>query len=81
MGRVTTDKRGRVTIPKNVRERFGEEYRLVELRDGIKLVPIPDDPVATLRDAASDEFKQASQEELRDAARETAREEAEEHVR
>lgn len=59
---VATDERGRITIPKAVRER----YRLVELRDGIKLLPRPDDPVAALRGAASEEFKEASMDELRD---------------
>jgi bifunctional DNA-binding transcriptional regulator/antitoxin component of YhaV-PrlF toxin-antitoxin module len=42
---VATDERGRITIPKEVRERFGEHYRLVELRDGIKLPPRPENPV------------------------------------
>lgn len=81
MMEVTTDDRGRVTIPKEVRERFGERYRLVELRDGIKLLPIPEDPVASLRDAGSEEFKEASMDELREAARERASDQAEEHVR
>lgn len=71
---VATDERGRITIPKEVRERFGERYRLVELQDGIKLLPRPDDPVAALRRAASEEFKQASMDELRDAGFDEARE-------
>jgi len=53
---ITTDERGRITIPKAVRERFGERYRLVELEDGIKLMPVPDDPLESLRNAASDEL-------------------------
>jgi AbrB family looped-hinge helix DNA binding protein len=61
---VATDKRGRITIPKEVRERFGERYRLVELQDGIKLLPRLDDPVAALRGAASEEFKRASMDKL-----------------
>jgi len=70
---VTTDERGRVTIPKEVHERFGERYRLVELRDGVKLLPIPGDPVATLRSAASGEFRRASMGDLREAAKKEAR--------
>lgn len=81
MGEIETDSRGRVTIPKDIRERFGERYRLVELDDGVKLVPIPDDPVAALRGAASDEFKAASIDELGDAAVEEGREQASENVR
>ena len=81
MTTVATDERGRITIPKDVRERLGERYRLVELRDGIKLIPVPADPVAALRAAASPEFKAASMDDLRDAATEEAREQAGEHVR
>lgn len=80
-GEVRVDDRGRVTIPKEVRERYGEQYRLVELDSGIKLVPIPDDPVAELRAAASDELRDASLEDLEAAAREAAHEGADEHVR
>ncbi|WP_152041161.1 AbrB/MazE/SpoVT family DNA-binding domain-containing protein [Salinigranum salinum] len=80
-GEVQTDERGRLTIPKDVRERYGEEFRLVELDSGIKLVPIPDDPLAELRAAASDELREASLGALEDAAREEAREQTGEHVR
>lgn len=78
---VTTDDRGRVTLPKEVRERFGQRYRLVELRDEVRLIPIPEDPVGALRGAASDELRDAALGDLRDAALETGRDQAEEHVR
>lgn len=80
-GEVATDERGRITIPKELRERFGERYRLVELRDGIKLLPRPDDPVAALRGAASEAFKQASMDELRAEGLDEAQEQAGENVR
>ncbi|MFB6193699.1 MAG: AbrB/MazE/SpoVT family DNA-binding domain-containing protein [Halobaculum sp.] len=67
-GTVQTDEHGRITIPERLREQYGDRYRLVELRDGIKLVPIPDDPVAALRSAASEELREASLDELRSAA-------------
>ena len=78
---LSTDDRGRITLPKELRDRFGERYRLVELRGSIKLLPIPDDPVASLRDAASEELKAASMAELREAALEEGREQAGGHVR
>lgn len=81
MDELATDERGRITIPKELRERFGERYRLVELRDGIKLLPQPEDPVRTLREAASEEFKQASMDELRDAGLDEAHDQTDEHVR
>lgn len=81
MTEVATDERGRITIPRDLRDQFGERYRVVQLHNGIKLLPIPDDPVAALRSAASDELKQASMDELRAAAHREAREQADEHVR
>jgi len=80
-GEVRTDKRGRVTIPKEVRDRYGKKFRLVELDSGIKLVPIPDDPLEELRAAASNELREAPLDDLEEAAREEAREQASEHVR
>lgn len=80
-GEVRTDDRGRVTIPKEIRDRYGERYRLVELTSGIKLVPIPDDPLEELRSAATDELREASFDELQDAASEVAHEQAGDHVR
>lgn len=74
MSDVTLDDRGRLTLPKELRERYGERYRVVELHDGIKLVPIADDPLAALRDEFAD--VDASAAELREEARETALEEA-----
>lgn len=78
---VATDDRGRITIPKEMREQFGDRYRVVQLRSGIKLLPIPEDPVAALREAASEEFKEASMDELREAAHKEARGQADGHVR
>ena len=80
-GEVRTDDRGRVTIPKEVRDRYGDQYRLVELDSGIKLVPIPDDPLAQLRAAATDELREASLSDLEAAADEEAQEQTSEHVR
>ncbi|MEZ3144538.1 AbrB/MazE/SpoVT family DNA-binding domain-containing protein [Halobaculum sp. MBLA0143] len=78
---LQTDERGRVTIPKETREQYGDRFRLVELDNGIKLVPIPDDPVEALRAAGSAELRSASLDELEAAASETARDESSEHVR
>jgi bifunctional DNA-binding transcriptional regulator/antitoxin component of YhaV-PrlF toxin-antitoxin module len=74
MGRkVRTDEQGRVTIPKEVCDRYGEQFRLVELDSGIKLVPIPDDPLEALRAAASDELRKASLDDLEEAPRDEVR--------
>lgn len=78
--KVEADERGRITIPKDARERFGTEYRLVELRGGLKLIPVPDDPVKSLREAAGEELKGESIEDLKEAALERGREDASEHT-
>lgn len=68
------DDRGRLTIPKELRERYGERFYLIEQHDGIKLVPIAENPLTALRE----EFDgvDASSEDLLEEAREDALEEA-----
>jgi len=74
MSDVTLDDRGRLTLPKGVRERYGDRYHVVRLHDGVKLVPIADEPLETLRE----EFAgvETASDDLREAAREEALEEA-----
>lgn len=74
MSEATLDDRGRLTLPKELRERYGDRYYLVELHDGIKLVPIADDPLSVLRE----EFAgvESSGDDLREEAREAALDEA-----
>lgn len=67
-----TDERGRIVIPAAFRERHGDRYRIVELRDRIELIPLGDDPVAGFRDAVGDAFEDHDLAEIRDAAREDA---------
>lgn len=74
MSDATLDNRGRLTLPKEIRERYGDHYRIVQLHDGIKLIPIADDPLAALRNEFADVEKTA--EELRDEGRDTALDEA-----
>lgn len=74
MTEATLDDRGRLTLPKDVRERFGEQYRIVELHDGVKLIPIADDPLAALRSEFAD--VDLSSAELRAEARDAALDEA-----
>ena len=74
MADVTLDERGRLTLPKTVREQYGDRYYIVDIPDGIKLVRVADDPLAALRDEFADVDKTA--ETLRTEARETAVDEA-----
>ena len=52
----STDERGRLYLPKHVRERYGEEYRIVELPDHVALLPVDEDPMAGLEAAVGDGF-------------------------
>lgn len=71
---VTLDDRGRVTIPKEIRERFGDRYQLVQLQDSVKLIPVDEDPLAALRAEFAD--TDTSVEELQRSARAEALDEA-----
>jgi bifunctional DNA-binding transcriptional regulator/antitoxin component of YhaV-PrlF toxin-antitoxin module len=74
MSDATLDDRGRLTLPKKLRERYGDHYRIVDLHDGIKLIPVADDPLDALREEFADVDKSAA--ELREEAREAALDEA-----
>lgn len=70
-----TDKQGRLYIPKEVREKYGEKYQIVTYEDRIELIPVADDPLAAVREAAG-ELRDAAIEEIRDDIEAEARAEA-----
>ena len=70
MSEATLDDRGRLTLPKELREQYGDHYRVVKLHDGIKLIPVAEDPLDALRDEFAGVEKTAD--ELRNEAREAA---------
>ena len=67
---TTTDERGRIVIPADFREKHGDRYRIVELRDRLELIPLAEEPVAGLRDAVGDAFEGTNIEEIRRAGSE-----------
>lgn len=71
----STDERGRLYLPKDVRERFGDEYRVVELPNYVALFPVAEDPVAAVEDAVGETLEGKSVDELRAEARRKGREE------
>lgn len=75
MTSATVDDRGRLYLPKPLRERYGERFRIVQRHDGIKLIPLPEDPVEGLRQAMPG-IQEASIEELRRQADQAARDDA-----
>jgi bifunctional DNA-binding transcriptional regulator/antitoxin component of YhaV-PrlF toxin-antitoxin module len=77
MSRVDVDSHGRIYIPKDLRDRYGESFRIVPFRGKLKLVPVPDDPVKDLRDRTEDlrdsdksvkDLKEEARRELEDLA-------------
>ena len=64
----TTDERGRIYLPKDVRERYGEHYRIVELPTHVVLLPVDDDPLEGVREAVGDAFEGESRGALKSKA-------------
>jgi bifunctional DNA-binding transcriptional regulator/antitoxin component of YhaV-PrlF toxin-antitoxin module len=58
-----TDGQGRIYLPKAVRKKYGDKYHIVEYDDRIELVPVADDPLAAVREAAG-ELRDSSVEEI-----------------
>lgn len=77
----STDERGRIYLPKAVRERFGERYRIVELPSHVALFPVDEDPLEGLREAVGDAFEGRETDELKREAREAISREVEEESR
>lgn len=71
----STDERGRLYLPKDVRERFGDEYRVVELPNYVALFPVADDPLAAVEDAVEGAFDEESIAEIKNEARRKSRNE------
>lgn len=66
----STDERGRIYLPKDVRERFGDRYRIVELPSHVALFPVDEDPLDGLRAAVGDAFAETEADDLKAEARE-----------
>ena len=66
----STDERGRIYLPKDIRERFGNQYRIVELPSHVALFPVDEDPIAGLRAAVGDAFVDTEADDLKADTRE-----------
>ncbi len=76
-----TDDRGRVYLSKKLRERHGEQFRVVDRPGRIVLIPVDKDPLAAVREAVGDAFAGKSATELKDEALGAAREEVDAEIR
>jgi bifunctional DNA-binding transcriptional regulator/antitoxin component of YhaV-PrlF toxin-antitoxin module len=77
---TSTDERGRLYLPKEIRERYGENYRVVQMPTHVALLPIDDDPLEGLREAVGDALKGKDIDELREEALRTAKSDVEEKI-
>lgn len=77
---IETDDRGRLYLSKDLRERHGERFRVVDLPTRIILIPVDEDPLQAVRDAVGDTFKGTSVGELKREAREAAHREVEAEI-
>jgi bifunctional DNA-binding transcriptional regulator/antitoxin component of YhaV-PrlF toxin-antitoxin module len=72
-----TDQQGRLYIPKEVREKYGDKYHIVTYEDRLELIPVADDPLAAVREAAGG-LRDASVEKIRGDIKAEAKAEARE---
>jgi len=75
---IETDSHGRLYLTSKLRQKYGEKFHVVEYEDRLELIPIDEDPLQAIREAAGDAFEGESIEELREEAREQAQRDAEE---
>lgn len=75
-----TDGRGRIYLPTDIREEFGDEYRIVKLPNRVTLLPVDDDPIEGLHEAVGDALEGTEREELEAAARSKAQSNLEREV-
>lgn len=66
------DDSGRVYLSKEIRDKHGDQFQLVECSDRIILIPVADDPLEAVSDAVGDAFEGTSVADLKREARETA---------
>lgn len=78
---IETDDRGRIYLPKDLREKHGERFRVLDLPDRVVLIPIDENPLQAARETVGDTFVGRSIEDRRAAAFESAKAEIEAEVR
>lgn len=71
-----TDDRERIYLSKDLRDRHGERFRVVDLPSRIVLVPVDDEPLQAVRESVDSTFAGKDIDELREDARAAITEEA-----
>ena len=60
---------GRISLPKGIRDRFGDKYRIVELLSHVALFPVDDDLLDGIRAVVGDAFEGQDADQLKTDAR------------
>lgn len=47
-----TDSHGRLYLPADIRDKYGEKFHIVEYRDRLELIPVEEDALEAARTAA-----------------------------
>ncbi len=74
---VETDSHGRLYLSAELRQKYGERFHVIEYEDRLELIPIDENPLQAIRDAAGDAFEGKSIDELRKGGKEQAKKDAE----
>lgn len=77
---VETDDRGRIYLSKDLREKHGERFRVLDLPHRVVLIPIDEDPLQAVRSAVGDTFEGEAIDELKAEIVEAAKDEPEAEV-
>lgn len=70
---VETDDHGRLYLPKDLRDKHGERFRVLDLPRRVVLIPIDEDPLQAVRDSIGERFEGRSFEDLRADIEEAAK--------
>jgi hypothetical protein len=66
----STDEWGRIYLPKDVHERFGDRYRIVGLPSHVAFFPVDKAPLEGIRAAVGGDFVETDGDKLKEQARE-----------
>lgn len=69
---VVCDDRGRILLPKDLREEYGEKFIIAKAPGEVVLIPVPKDPLKDLRELGKKLPKDMSVADLKKLARELA---------
>ena len=76
MAVASIDDQGRIYLPKDIRERYGGKFRIIDTKNGVMFQPLPEDPLEEFqeKEKLSGKTVEELKEEVRDESRKQATE-------